>query len=77
MVPVPFFIGSDLKLTFPITIGTVPLGKSLTSSIGRQDDIPGMFTHTHNNNNFKALEIPITNVVSSTFRHERGNKLQL
>ena len=41
VVPVPFFIGSDLKLTFPITIGTVPLGKSLTSSIGRQDDIPG------------------------------------
>ena len=46
-MPVPFFTGSDLKLIFPITIGTVPLGKSLTSSIGRQDDIPGMFTHTH------------------------------
>jgi len=46
-VPVPFFTGRDLKLRFPITIGTVPLGKSLTSSKGRRDGIPGMFTHAH------------------------------
>jgi hypothetical protein len=79
---IPLFLQELLTLPEHLSSPPVFSGVRVTRSlvlyvIGRQDDIPGMFTHTHNNNNFKALEIPITNVVSSTSRHERGNKLQL
>lgn len=32
IVSVPFFTGSDMKLIFPVTIGTVPFGKSLKAT---------------------------------------------
>lgn len=53
VVPASFLTGSDLKLRFPITIGTVPLGKSLTSS--KAFDASNAITYTTCNDGYAVF----------------------